>query len=333
MTNLKFSIVIPNFNQGQFIEEAINSVLDQDYKNFELLIFDGGSTDNSIEIIKKYDKYLTYWESGKDKGQSHAINKGIRKCNGDYFNWLNADDYLEKDCLSKVANQVSNPNQIIIGKLKTFGKIKSQIKQTSLFKGNKAKAIGRVLLAQPAMFFPKSILNIQGQTVNETLQYSFDREWWIKMVLENPTFELKEVNFTISNFRYHDESKTVNSSYKYFYSDNSLIYAELANVIGQNKLANLLIDSCFIKTKTIYKSSFNDEILLSSRTIVKSAINYYLIELGHVLLKYSEIDELRLILKEIDFENLDFFDKRLFITLWVKMNLNRILNNFSLVMI
>lgn len=331
MEKIKFSIVIPNFNQGQYIEKAITSVLDQNYKNVELLIFDAGSTDKSVEIIKKYDKYLAYWESKKDKGQSHAINKGIRKCKGDYFNWLNADDYLETDCLSKVANQVTNPNQIIIGKLKTFGNTKPQIKQTSLFKGYKAKAIGRVLLAQPAMFFPRSILEIESKTVNETLHYSFDREWWIKMVLENPTFELKKVDFIICNFRYHDESKTVNNSYKYFYSDNSLIYSKLASIIGQNNLSNLLLESCFIKSKTNYKSTFNDEIVFSSRTIVKKAINFYLIELGHVLLKYAEINKLRIILKEIEFKNLDFIDKRLFVTLWIKMKLYRILNMLSVV--
>ena len=331
MNNPKFSIVIPNYNQGQFIEEAITSVLDQNYSNKELLIFDGESTDNSIEVIKKYDKYITYWESKKDKGQSDAINKAIRKCKGDFFNWLNADDYLEKDCLSRVAKQVSNPNQIIIGKLKTFGDTNQTIKRTELFNGNLAKSIGRVLLAQPAMFFPKSILNFEGITVNETLQYSFDREWWIKMVLENPNLELKNVDFIISNFRYHDESKTVNNSYKYFYSDNSLIYAELANIIGQKAISNLLLNSCFIKPKSKYNSTFNKENVLSKRTLVIKAINFYLIELGHVLLMHSEIKKLKMILKEINFQNLDFIDKRLFITLFMKMNLNRILKNNSII--
>lgn len=317
----KFSIIIPNLNQGQFIEEAITSVLNQNYPNLELFVFDGGSTDNSIEVIKKYDKYITYWESIEDKGQSHAINKGIRKCTGDYFNWLNADDYLEKNCLTEVAKVINTENQIVIGKLKTFGNTRSQIKRTELFNGNKAKSIGRVLLAQPAMFFPKSILNFNTETVNETLQYSFDREWWIKMVLENSAFELKTVDFVISNFRYHDDSKTVNNSYQYFYSDNSQIYAYLARVIGLTEISNILLKSKFIESKSEYKPTFDNDILIENNELLSKAINFYLIEIGHVLLKFSRFNDLKEILNHVRFSHLDFVDKRLYLTLQLKNQL------------
>lgn len=91
----KISIVTPSFNQGEYLEETIDSVLSQKYPNLEYIIMDGGSKDNSVDIIKKYEKYLTYWESKPDRGQSHAINKGLKKCNGEIFNWLCSDDYLE----------------------------------------------------------------------------------------------------------------------------------------------------------------------------------------------------------------------------------------------
>ena len=87
----KISIVTPSFNQGQYIEQTIRSVLLQNYPNLEYIIFDGGSTDETVSIIKKYEPWLTYWVSEPDRGQSHAINKGLKKCTGNYFNWINSD--------------------------------------------------------------------------------------------------------------------------------------------------------------------------------------------------------------------------------------------------
>ena len=85
----RISIVTPSFNQGRFLEETIISVLDQNYPNLEYIIIDGASSDNSIEIIKNYEKNLSYWISEPDKGQSDAINKGFKIANGKIFHWLN----------------------------------------------------------------------------------------------------------------------------------------------------------------------------------------------------------------------------------------------------
>ena len=88
----RISIVTPNYNYGHFIEETIRSILLQGYPNLEYIIIDGASTDNSIEIIKKYEKWVSYWVSEKDTGQSNAINKGLERCTGEFFNWINSDD-------------------------------------------------------------------------------------------------------------------------------------------------------------------------------------------------------------------------------------------------
>jgi glycosyltransferase involved in cell wall biosynthesis len=93
MNHPKFSVITPTYNQGQYIEKTIDSVLSQNYPNLEFIIIDGGSKDNTVEIIKKYEHHLAYWVSEPDRGQSHAINKGMGKATGEYLTWLNSDDW------------------------------------------------------------------------------------------------------------------------------------------------------------------------------------------------------------------------------------------------
>lgn len=101
MRSPMISIVTISYNQGQFLEKAICSVLDQGYKNLEYIIIDGGSTDQSVDIIRKYERHLAYWVSEKDRGQSHALNKGFSRCNGPLMGWLNSDDYFMPGAFEK----------------------------------------------------------------------------------------------------------------------------------------------------------------------------------------------------------------------------------------
>ena len=118
--SLTISIVTPTYNQGQYIEQTIQSVLNQNYPNLEYIIIDGGSTDNTVEIIKKYEKHLKFWVSEKDNGQANAINKGLQYCTGEIFNWLNSDDYLEPGALLNIANAFSSNVQMVAGKVRVF---------------------------------------------------------------------------------------------------------------------------------------------------------------------------------------------------------------------
>lgn len=100
----KISVVTPSYNQGRFLEQTIQSVISQNYPQLEYVVIDGGSTDNSVQIIKKYQKKLEYFESKKDRGQSHAINKGFAKTDGEIMAWINSDDMLRPGALRLVAS-------------------------------------------------------------------------------------------------------------------------------------------------------------------------------------------------------------------------------------
>ena len=111
MNRSKISVVVPSFNQAKFIEETLRSVIVQDYPNLELIVIDGGSTDDSVSIIKKYEKYITYWVSEPDGGQTKGLIKGFNRATGSIQCWLNSDDLLEKGTLASVADYFeSHPN-------------------------------------------------------------------------------------------------------------------------------------------------------------------------------------------------------------------------------
>src|SRR5215213_6927220 len=100
----KVSIIIPSFNQGQFLEATIRSALEQDYPNTEFIVVDGGSKDNSVEIIKKYQDRFSWWVSEKDKGHADALNKGFSHATGDIMAWLNSDDIYLPGAISEAAS-------------------------------------------------------------------------------------------------------------------------------------------------------------------------------------------------------------------------------------
>lgn len=114
----KITVVTPSFNQGAYIERTIESVLSQGYPDLEYIIIDGGSTDNSVEVIRKFERHLKYWVSEKDRGQSHAINKGMLRANGSILTWLNSDDWYANRALLNFAELfTANPDAgVVVGR-------------------------------------------------------------------------------------------------------------------------------------------------------------------------------------------------------------------------
>src|ERR1700760_4112481 len=103
MNDPRISVITPSYNQGHFIEETIRSVLEQGYSNLEFSVFDGGSADQTVEVLKKYGAQLSFWRSERDEGQAAAINEGFRRATGDILCWLNSDDLQYRNTLSTVA--------------------------------------------------------------------------------------------------------------------------------------------------------------------------------------------------------------------------------------
>ncbi len=177
----KISVITPSFNQGQFIEETILSVIGQNYPNLEYIIMDGGSSDNTVDVIKKYENQITFWKSSKDKGQADAINSGFQKATGDIICWLNSDDYFMPGTLHYIASKVD------ISKAEIFAGNCFHFKENaSLAYGSNVEYASRNFdirdydfYIQPSTFWTKKAWDLNGP-LNEEYHFCFDWEWFIR---------------------------------------------------------------------------------------------------------------------------------------------------------
>ena len=207
----RISIITPSYNQSQYLEETIESVLSQGYDRLEYIIIDGGSTDGSVDILKKHQKYLSYWISEKDDGQSQAINKGLKIAKGEIINWLNSDDYLQPGALEVINNNFADPSvNVVIGRSNIVQdqKIIRTTMGTDVYPGNLSKTIGLARIDQPETYFRKSAIDVMG-LLNTRLHYVMDKEWWIRYLLIFGLNGIKKIDDLIVNFRLHGSSKTV----------------------------------------------------------------------------------------------------------------------------
>lgn len=215
----KISIVTPSYNQGRFIEETIRSILLQNYPNLEYIIIDGGSTDETIEVIKKYDKWISYWVSEPDNGQSHAINKGLSKCTGKVFNWLNSDDYYAPNALRVIgANFFKSRCYALIGHVKNFSSLIGGAKNVSsqdLVYRTRLRSIEETVayanLVQPGTFFDLGTIKALGG-IHEKCHFMMDAELWLKFLFTYGVEKVEKVDDILVNFRFHEDSKTISQN-------------------------------------------------------------------------------------------------------------------------
>jgi glycosyltransferase involved in cell wall biosynthesis len=206
----KISIVTPNYNYSQFIEETIRSVLLQGYPNLEYIIIDDGSTDNSIEIIKKYSKWLTHWEKQENRGQGHTINKGFKLASADLFTWINSDDIYEKNALSKIAPEFSvHPQADVISGICRLWAGKqddemigpSPLRSYEDFLCISSNWIKGKFIVQPEAFFRRRAYELAGG-IPEDLHYVLDVALWMRMARRGCIFH--SINEQLARLRLHE---------------------------------------------------------------------------------------------------------------------------------
>lgn len=218
-TGPKMSIITPSYNQGDYIEETLRSIILQGYSNLEFIVIDGGSSDQSVEIIKKYAPWIDYWESEKDRGQTHAINKGFDRATGVIGNWINSDDLLEPGTLQAIAEKYASisPEEpaLICGDAVGFYEdspkpdynIKLQdidLESMICFWQEKAQ------WEQPAMFFPIELLRTVGNC-DETQHMAMDFDLWCRMLQKAQVLYLDR---PICRIRRHEDAKTYKWAYQ-----------------------------------------------------------------------------------------------------------------------
>lgn len=213
----KISVVTPSYNQGKYIRETIESVLLQGYPNLEYIIIDGGSTDDTVEIIKEFQYYISYYVSEEDKGQSHAINKGFNKAEGEIFTWLNSDDQFAPNALFSMALAFATSNaDLVAGICEVYENNKLVHRHmTSCQEGDlPLEAIldletgwdAGQFFFQPEVFFKRTLWEKAGAHVREDCFYSMDYELWCRFAAVKA--KLHVIGKPIVHFRSHPEQKT-----------------------------------------------------------------------------------------------------------------------------
>jgi glycosyltransferase involved in cell wall biosynthesis len=210
-----FSIVTPSYNQAEFIEETINSVLSQKYPNLEYLILDAGSSDGSVDIINRYAPQLAYWHSRPDRGQSHAINMGFERATNEWLGWINSDDAYLPDTLNIVARAVvENPDVVLI-----YGEANLVDRYGTFIAKNHSRSYDRQWLLtganpipQPSAFIRRDAF-LKAGGLDEALHFAMDYDLWFRL---GGLGKVVYIEKPLSLMRIYPEAKTSSGNHRYF---------------------------------------------------------------------------------------------------------------------
>lgn len=204
----KISVVVPSFNQAVYLEETLLSIINQSYSNFELIVIDGGSSDDSIEIIKKYSDNIAFWVSEKDNGQTHAINKGFKIAKGDLVCWMNSDDVFCEDAFLNIAELYCKYPDVDV----FYGdKVHIDYKGNELFIQRYAPyrvytfANDKMAMCNQACFWKRSVFERIG-FLDESIQFAMDLEYFVRMGMKGLSFLHRPI--LLGKQRYYSGTKT-----------------------------------------------------------------------------------------------------------------------------
>lgn len=204
----RISIVTPSFNQAKYLEQTIRSVLDQNYPNLEYIVCDGGSTDGSVDIIKRYAERLAFWCSEKDGGQSSAINKGLNRATGDILAYINSDDYYLPGAFERVAREYQSGERFIVGWSQYLEEPGGDYRPYGLqAHATPADWLIKNPIPQQSAFWSREIWRRIGP-FREDLHYSFDYEYWLRINFV-ARVRLHAVSQCMAVFRLQNASKTM----------------------------------------------------------------------------------------------------------------------------
>lgn len=204
---MKISIITPSYNQGSFIEDAIQSVLIQNYNNFEHIIIDACSSDNSIEILKKYPHLK--WSSEPDEGQSDALNKGFLQATGDIIGWLNADDVYLPNTLRTVVNTlVDDSVDAIYGNYKFIDVSGRITRELYTQKSKQWISLFYCFIPSTTFFLKRKIID-QGILIDKSFHISMDKEFFAHIYSRE--FRIKKVDSFFAHFRWHENNKSLDT--------------------------------------------------------------------------------------------------------------------------
>jgi glycosyltransferase involved in cell wall biosynthesis len=205
----KISIVTPSYNQGHFLPECIESIHSQKYPYLEHFVIDGGSTDDSLDIIKTYAKYFKWWVSEPDRGQTDALRKGFERASGEILNWINSDDALCAGALQVVGELYEkHPGAVIAGGVLLYDERTEEsrvLSQRSLTVTDMVEVwTGRSFYSQPGVFFPKGAYEKAGG-LDVSLRYCMDHDLMVRILKTSPVVYTQAV---LAKARQHPHSKT-----------------------------------------------------------------------------------------------------------------------------
>ena len=299
----KISIITPSYNQGQFIEETIRSVIFQDYPNIEYIIIDGGSKDESVDIIRKYENQLSFWVSEPDDGQTDAINKGLKISTGDILAYINSDDVYCPDTFKIIADYFDqNPDiAMIYGNILHIdrdGKILCCIRPGKL--DITQYLLARFYIPQPTVFFRSCVLDEIGY-FDQRYHLAMDKDFWIRIMFN---YQIGYIPKILAQARIYDEAKS--TSQKSEYLDEHL----------------MILDTLFSNADLLH---YQNTITLNFKKFKREAYSSVYFQGGLAFLEIHQfVPAVHNIMKGIRLNPLHIIDKFLYWSLFVAFFGNRI---------